>query len=129
MICIPLTFVSQNDCGWSCIQCVSFFTPDENGAPQTVKSDPDINISQAVDNTGIWKNMVRSYDAPLPSPHHKHRYRPTPLSPVIVEERESDLISPRTPRTPRTPPAPPAPVIAVSPPDTPAGNLYQVTAV
>ena len=77
-------------------------------------------MTQAVDNTGIWKNMVHSYDAPLPSPHHKPRYRPTPLSPVIVEEKESDLTSPRTPT---------APVIAVSPPDTPPNNLYQVTAV
>ena len=40
--------------------------------------------------------MVKKLDAPLQSPRRRPRFKPTPLSPIIVEE-ESDLLSPRSP--------------------------------
>ena len=40
--------------------------------------------------------MERKLDAPLQSPRRRPRFKPTPLSPIIVEE-ESDLLSPRSP--------------------------------
>ena len=79
-----------------------FFLPSPRSAASNGTHAPpskrksDINITQAVDNTGIWKNMVRKLDAPLQSPHRRGRFKPTSLNPIIVEE-ESDLISPRSP--------------------------------
>ena len=52
-------------------------------------------MTQAVDSSGIWKNMVRKLEGPLQSPR-KNRFKPTPLSPKIIVEEESDLLSPRT---------------------------------
>lgn len=39
--------------------------------------------------------MVRKLEGPLQSPR-KNRFKPTPLSPKIIVEEESDLLSPRT---------------------------------
>lgn len=39
--------------------------------------------------------MVRKLEGPLQSPH-RNRFKPTPLSPEIIVEEESDLLSPRT---------------------------------
>ena len=60
------------------------------------KRKSDINMTQAVDSSGIWKNMVRKLEAPLQSPRRRGRFKPTPLDPVIVEEESRDLISPRS---------------------------------
>ena len=66
------------------------------GHKPPAKRKSDINMTQAVDNSGIWKNMVRKLEAPLQSPRRRSRFKPTPLDPIIVEE-ESDLLSPRSP--------------------------------
>ena len=52
-------------------------------------------MTQAVNSSGIWKNMVRKLEAPLQSPRRRGRFKPMPLDPVIIEE-ESDLLSPRS---------------------------------
>jgi hypothetical protein len=70
-------------------------TRKKHAPPSKRKSD--INMTQAVDNSGIWKNMVRKLDAPLQSPRRRARFKPTPLSPIIVEE-EHDLLSPCSPQ-------------------------------
>lgn len=74
-------------------------TPQSTQAPQAQlkKKKSDINMTQAVDNSGIWKNMIRKLEAPLQSPRRRAgRFKPTPLDPIIVEE-ESDLLSPQSP--------------------------------
>ena len=67
--------------------------------PKPAKRESNLNITQAVDNTGIWKNMIRKLDAPFQSPRRKARFQSTPLKPSVVEE-EVEPISPRSPRSP-----------------------------
>ena len=64
--------------------------------PMLKKRKSDINMTQAVDSSGIWKNMVRKLEAPLQSPRRRGRFKPTPLDPIIVEEESRDLISPQS---------------------------------
>ena len=109
--------------------------PKSHTPPNKRKSD--INMTQAVDSSGIWKNMIRKLEAPLQSPRRRGRFKPTPLNPVIVEE-ESDLLSPRSMTVEVTDTLPPLPTEAENeegegegdkPLSATNATMYQVTSV
>ena len=59
--------------------------PDRNGGvPQPVEKEPDINITQELDKTELWRNMVRHLDSPLPSPRRQARHGVSATNPQVI---------------------------------------------
>lgn len=58
---------------------------DRNGRlSQPVEKEPNINITQELDKTELWRNMVRHLDSPIPSPRRKARYGVAASNPQVV---------------------------------------------
>ena len=63
---------------------------EEDGEPSArnalfgVKGDSDFNITQEMDNCDLWKNLVKTYDAPPSSPRRQSTQRGG--IPAIIEE-------------------------------------------
>ena len=62
---------------------------DKNGdIPQAVEKEPNINITQELDKTDLWRNMVRHLNSPIPSPRRQARYHAATTNPLVVVSDE-----------------------------------------